>query len=119
MTATLTSANSYPDTTCAALATHLQVEPEQIVVGPGSSPLLKRLFAAARTGPGDEVLVPAPGFQAFPLLAAQADIALRGVGLSPGWEVDLDAMADAVDPGSTRLILVSNPHNPTGTLCTR
>lgn len=115
----LLTAHRYPDNTCtrltAALAAHLLVEPEQIAIGAGSSPLLERLFAAARTGPGDEVLIPNPAFQAFPLLAAHARIALRGVDLSPEWTVDLDAMRDAIDPGITRLVLVSNPHNPTGT----
>ncbi len=120
MAAALAAANRYPDPTCTALtdalALDLRVPAEQIVVGPGSSTLLRRLFAAARTGPDDEILAPHPGFQAFPLLAAQADIALRDVELSPEWTVDLDAMADAIDPGSTRLVLVSNPHNPTGTV---
>ncbi|SFQ29848.1 aminotransferase class I/II-fold pyridoxal phosphate-dependent enzyme [Amycolatopsis rubida] len=112
----------YPDTASAdlvhALAEHLRVPPETVTVGPGSSALLQRLLAAVCTRADDELLVPDPAFQAYTLFAAHADAPVRTVALSPDWAVDLDAVAAAIGP-STRVVVISNPHNPTGTLLGR
>lgn len=120
MAEALASAHLYPDPDCRALieaiATQLFVRDDEIVIGPGSSTLIRRLCALARTGSDPEVLLPSPAFQALPHLAQQAGLAHRAVPLTRDWHVDLDAMTEAIRPESTRLVVVSNPHNPTGTM---
>ncbi|MFQ5719735.1 MAG: pyridoxal phosphate-dependent aminotransferase [Acidobacteriota bacterium] len=65
--------------------------------------------------PGDEVMVPIPGYPLFEHLAAFD--AVRCVRyplvLDGGWTLDLDEFEACVTPGSRVLILIS-PHNPTG-----
>ncbi|WP_406639237.1 aminotransferase class I/II-fold pyridoxal phosphate-dependent enzyme [Amycolatopsis sp. WGS_07] len=120
MAAALSSAHRYPDATSAALieaiATQLSAREDEIVVGPGSSALIRRLCAFARRGDDPEVLLPEPAFQALPRLARQAGLDHRTVPLAPDWTIDLDATADAIRPDTTRMVVISNPHNPTGTM---
>ncbi|OLZ51652.1 hypothetical protein BS329_15410 [Amycolatopsis coloradensis] len=98
-----------------ALATHHGIPPETVIVGPGSSALLQRLMWVVCAGSGDEILIPRPAFQAYDLFAGQIGVPVRTVPLSPEWSIDLDAFAAAIGP-STRMVVISNPHNPTGTL---
>jgi aspartate aminotransferase len=63
---------------------------------------------------GDEVLVPDPGFLAYPALAAIAGAAAVPYPLLRGsWEVDLEALRALVTP-RTKMIVVNSPSNPTG-----
>jgi aspartate aminotransferase len=88
--------------------------PEQVVVAPGTKPLLL-LPMLALLGPGDEVIYPDPGFPSY-----QADIGLVGATPVPvplveeqGFEFDLDALEARLSP-RTRMILLNSPGNPTG-----
>jgi aspartate aminotransferase len=88
--------------------------PEQVVVAPGTKPLLL-LPMLALVGPGDEVIYPDPGFPSY-----QADIGLAGATPVPvplveeqGFEFDLDALEARLSP-RTRMILLNSPGNPTG-----
>jgi histidinol-phosphate aminotransferase len=96
----------------AALASRLRVAPEQIVLGNGSNDVLE-LVTQAFLRPGDDALYSQYAFIVYPL-ATQA----RG---AHGIEVaakdhghDLDAMLAAIT-GSTRVVFIANPNNPTGT----
>lgn len=69
--------------------------------------------------PGDRVIVMEPGYR-------QVWGTLRNLGAEPvsfhldpnqGWRPDLDAFDEMVTPG-TRLIALTNPNNPTGTILT-
>jgi aspartate/methionine/tyrosine aminotransferase len=72
-------------------------------------------------GAGDEVLVPTP---AWPNAAAAANIAgAKAVEVpmtfgNDGWMLDFERLADAVNP-RTRAIVVVSPSNPTGWTATR
>jgi aspartate/methionine/tyrosine aminotransferase len=88
--------------------------PEQVVVAPGTKPLLF-LPLLALLEPGDEVLYPDPGFPSY-----EAAIGLAGGRPVPvplveeaGYDLDLDALQAAVGP-RTRLIILNSPGNPTG-----
>ena len=74
-----------------------------------------QLALAALTDPGENVLIPSPGYPLY-------DAALVSVGAegrhyrldeSNAWQPDLDDMARAIN-GKTRAIVVINPNNPTG-----
>lgn len=93
-------------------------EPEsEIVVTAGA---LNALAAAliALVGPGDEVLVPDPGFANY-----QAQVALAGgiavpVPLADDWSVDVGAVEQRLGP-RTRVLVVNSPSNPTGAVTGR
>jgi len=87
---------------------------EQVVVAPGTKPLLF-LPLLALLEPGDEVIYPDPGFPSY-----EAAINLAGGSPVPiplveerGYDLDLDALQAAIGP-RTRLIILNSPGNPTG-----
>lgn len=66
--------------------------------------------------PGDEVIVFAPAYDAYAPLVRRAGGVVREVALRPpGWQIERDAMEAAVTD-RTRLLILNNPHNPTGRL---
>jgi histidinol-phosphate aminotransferase len=109
--------NRYPDNRAealtAALARRFRVPPGHIAVGCGSVGVLKQLIEAV-SDPGAEVLYAWRSFEAYPPLADLAGAASVRVPLRDETH-DLEAMAAAVTP-RTRLVLVCNPNNPTGTV---
>jgi histidinol-phosphate aminotransferase len=109
--------NRYPDNTAealtAAIAGRFAVPASHVAVGCGSVGVLKQLIEAV-SDPGNEVIYAWRSFEAYPPLADLAGATSVRVPLRD--EVhDLAAMADAITP-RTRLILVCNPNNPTGTV---
>ena len=109
--------NRYPDNGAtaltAALAERFAVPAGHVAVGCGSVGVLKQLMEAV-SDPGAEILYAWRSFEAYPSLAGLAGATSVRVPLRD--EVhDLEAMAAAITP-RTRLILVCNPNNPTGTV---
>jgi len=109
--------NRYPDNGAAALtealAERFAVPPGNLAVGCGSVGVLKQLMEAVG-GPGTEVIYAWRSFEAYPPLADLAATTSVRVPLNAETH-DLAAMAAAITP-RTRLILVCNPNNPTGTV---
>ncbi|MCC6546467.1 pyridoxal phosphate-dependent aminotransferase [Candidatus Sumerlaeota bacterium] len=91
---------------------------ENIVLTPGTS---MGYFYALRllTEPGDEILVPKPGYPLLDDLCAVCGIGMRNYHLKEtekGWALDPDDVQFQVSP-RTRAIVVVSPHNPTGMIC--
>lgn len=109
--------NRYPDNQAEeltnALAARFAVPADHIAVGCGSVGVLKQLIEAV-SEPGAEVAYAWRSFEAYPPLADLAGATSVRVPLREEAH-DLDAMATAITP-RTRLILVCNPNNPTGTV---
>jgi aspartate/methionine/tyrosine aminotransferase len=65
--------------------------------------------------PGDEVLIPAPGYPLFDFLADLSDVKLVRYPLlyDYGWQIDFTALAAASSP-RTKALIVVHPNNPTG-----
>jgi histidinol-phosphate aminotransferase len=107
----------YPDMGVVALrdklAGWLDVEPDRIVTGGGSVALAEHL-AKATCLPGDEIVYSWRSFEAYPIIAAGVGATSVRVPNTAGHGHDLAAMADAVTD-RTRLVIVCNPNNPTGT----
>jgi histidinol-phosphate aminotransferase len=106
----------YPDMMSTALieaiAAHHDVAPARIAVGAGSVEVVGQLAAAVVDG-GDEVLFGWRAFEAYPIITTVVGGTAVKVPLRD--EVhDLRAMAAAITP-RTRLVIVCNPNNPTGT----
>jgi alanine-synthesizing transaminase len=72
----------------------------------------------ALCNPGDEVLIPQPGYPLFNFLADIQDVATIRYPLiyDYGWQIDFHALRRAITP-RTRAIIVVNPNNPTGHFC--
>jgi alanine-synthesizing transaminase len=68
--------------------------------------------------PGDEVLIPQPGYPLFNFLADIQDVATVPYPLiyDYGWQIDFHALQRVVSP-RTRAVVVVNPNNPTGHFC--
>lgn len=96
-----------------ALARHLEVGEDQVVVDAGSSPLC-RYPVEMVAEPGDEVILPQPSFEVYERAAFLARALPVAVPLANGVDHDLERMLDAVTP-RTRAVYLCNPNNPTST----
>ena len=96
-----------------ALAERYGVAPDRVATGCGSVALAEHLIRAACV-PGDEVLYSWRSFEAYPIITATTGAASVRVPNDAEHGHDLRAMAAAVTD-RTRVILVCNPNNPTGT----
>jgi len=109
--------NRYPDNGASelteAIASRYNVPASHIAVGCGSVGVVQQLLEAV-VDPGAEVLYAWRSFEAYPYLADLAGA--RSVQVPILDEAhDLEAMAAAVT-GSTRLVFICVPNNPTGTV---
>jgi len=97
----------------------LAVDPgTEVLVTAGATEALSATLLALLE-PGDEVVTFEPFYDAYGGLIALAGGVHRTVRLhSPDFQPDLDELA-AVVTDRTRIILINNPHNPTGTVFTR
>lgn len=116
----LDQSHIYPDGSCyelkQALATHLQVAPEELIVGNGSDEIIKML-AETFLNQGDEVIAPVPSFSEYWFAATVMNANVVGVQLGSDFGYDVQAMIDAVTP-KTKMLFLCSPNNPTGTyLC--
>ena len=90
------------------------IVPERVVLGCGSSEIL-RLCDAAFLGPGRKVVAAEPTFEAVLQYAKVTKAEAVQLPLDAAFRHDLGAMAAACD-ASTGLVYVCNPNNPTGTI---
>jgi histidinol-phosphate aminotransferase len=114
MTEALSQGHRYPrpQALVAALAARHDVDPAWILLACGSTELLRVLPAAfAREG---EVVCAREAYRVAPAMAEQSGIPVRWIPVDKEYRHDLKAMAEALS-SKTRLVLVSNPNNPTGT----
>lgn len=106
----------YPDMSASrlieAIAGHHGVDPERVAVGAGSVEVVGQI-AAATVDAGDEVVFGWRAFEAYPIITAVAGGTAVQVPLTDHVH-DVDAMLAAVTD-RTRLVLICNPNNPTGT----
>lgn len=113
----LVSGERYPDGGSFALRQKLAeahgLGPDQFIPGNGSNEILE-LLGHAFLGAGDEVVMGAPAFIVYKLVAALFCARAIEVPLVE-FRHDLAAMARAITP-RTRLVFVASPNNPTGTV---
>lgn len=113
----VTQSHRYPDMGVVQLrdklAARYGVSPDRIVTGCGSVALAEHL-AKATCLPGDEIVYSWRSFEAYPIISAGVGAASVRVPNTAGHGHDLAAMADAITD-RTRLAIVCNPNNPTGT----
>jgi histidinol-phosphate aminotransferase len=115
--AAVATANRYPDPSNMrlrrALAAHYDYDPSRIAIGAGSCDILLSA-AEALLEPGAEFIYSWPSFSVYPHMAAATGARAVIVDLDDEHRHDLDAMLAEVT-AATRLLIVCNPNNPTGT----
>ena len=115
--AAMTQSHRYPDMGVLELRDRLAerygVSPDRIVTGCGSVALAEHLVKATCL-PGDEIVYSWRSFEAYPIISAGAGATSIRVPNTPEHGHDLQAMAEAITD-RTRLAIVCNPNNPTGT----
>lgn len=88
----------------------------EIIATAGATEALAAALLALLDGPDDEVVVFEPFYDAYAALIGLAGARLVPVPLTwPDFQPDLDELTAAVTD-HTRVILVNDPHNPTGTV---
>lgn len=97
-----------------AATRNIRIAPDQVVVTPGAKPAVFYAILSL-VNPGDEVLVPDPGFPIYPSATRFAGGVPVGYALDPHdrYAIDVDALAERITP-RTRVLIVNAPHNPTG-----
>ena len=95
-----------------ALAQYTGLGPEHLIAGAGSDELIDLLFRLF-ISPGDAVLDFEPTFGMYGFCARLADAEIKLVPRDDDFEIDVEAVEDAVD-ARTKIVFVSSPNNPTG-----
>ena len=111
------TAHLYPPTDHADLRAAISqvhgLEADRVICGVGSDEVLQ-FVCQAFTGPGDEVIHTAHGFAMYPIVAHMAGATPVRVA-ERDRVVDIDAILAAVTE-RTRVVMLTNPGNPTGTI---
>jgi len=96
----------------ALIAWHHQVEPNQVIVGCGSTEILLTMLLETAQHSG-HVLMTQPGFHLLRAMADLVKVPIETAHRTPDGSLDLEAfLARATEPGS--IAYLSNPDNPTG-----
>ena len=98
---------------------HLEQNPDRVIVTAGSQEALY-LALLALIDEGDEVLLPNPGFVAYPTIVKMAGGAARFYRLprEDGFAFDVDEFRRALTP-QTKVVVCISPSNPTGRTLSR
>ena len=110
----------YPDDTGhylrQKLAARFNVSIDEIILGSGSSDILSMAFHAMLT-PDSEVLTSEGSFIVYYLLGQTKGCSMIRTPMRE-YAFDLRAMGERLSP-NTRIVLIANPNNPTGTIVRR
>ncbi|MCW3807604.1 pyridoxal phosphate-dependent aminotransferase [Plebeiibacterium marinum] len=97
----------------------LDFSPSQIVVSNGAKQSIANVILSL-TGPGDEVIIPAPYWVSYVEIVnlAQASNVIVEAGIDQDFKITPEQLEEAITP-KTKMFLFSSPSNPTGSLYTR
>ncbi len=114
-----TESNGMPELRAEIARLYEHIEPEEVMVFAGAE---EAIFCLNNVllGPGDHAVVVRPAYQSLAEVAAAAGAEVTRIDLheDAGWRLDPDEVRAALRP-NTRLILLNEPHNPTGGLSGR
>ncbi len=92
------------------------VKPENVFITSGASEAID-LTMTALLEPGDEVLLPSPGYPLYNAIAAR--LGAKAISYYPdeskGWAIDPDELESHITT-RTKALVICNPNNPTGAL---
>ncbi|XP_056137668.1 tyrosine aminotransferase [Lampris incognitus] len=92
------------------------LEAKDVILTSGCSQAID-LSISVLCNPGDNILVPRPGFSLYKTLAVSLGIEVKLYNLLPerSWEIDLQHMESMIDE-KTSCVIVTNPSNPCGSV---
>jgi len=112
-----TNYNRYPDPLQYAVKKRLSeikgVPPRNIFLGNGSDEAIDVLYRAFCNPGVDNVIIVPPTYGMYEVSANINDVELRRVPLTEDYQLNLEAIAEAIDD-KTKLIWICSPNNPTG-----
>lgn len=112
-----TNYNRYPDPLQYAVKKRLSeikgVPPRNIFLGNGSDEAIDILYRSFCNPGVDNVIIVPPTYGMYEVSANINDVALRRVPLTEDYQLDVDAIAEAIDE-HTKIIWICSPNNPTG-----
>jgi histidinol-phosphate aminotransferase len=98
------------------LAAHYKVSMDELIISSGSSDILAMAYHLVLES-GNEVLTGEASFVVYYQLAEMLNMPIVRVPMKE-YAFDLEAMASRITP-KTRLVVIANPNNPTGTMIRR
>uniref|UniRef100_A0A3Q1ALX0 Tyrosine aminotransferase n=1 Tax=Amphiprion ocellaris TaxID=80972 RepID=A0A3Q1ALX0_AMPOC len=95
------------------------LEADDVILTSGCSQAID-LAISVLCNPGDNILVPCPGFSLYKTLAVSMGIEVKLYNLLPekSWEIDLQHLESLIDE-RTSCLIVTNPSNPCGSVFTK
>lgn len=92
----------------------IEYKPEEVIVSTGGKQVIFNALLATLE-PGDEVIIPSPGWVSYPDIVALADGAPRIVPCGPnaGFKLRAEQLEEAITP-RTKWLILNSPNNPTG-----
>jgi threonine-phosphate decarboxylase len=108
----------YPDDSCKVLkevlADHFAVGPENIIVGAGSSDII-RCFPNTFLGEGDKAVISRPSFAEYSqqCMIAGAEVLWNDIREEDSLRIDRSRLTSLLDMGA-KAVYICNPNNPTG-----
>ncbi|XP_057204633.1 tyrosine aminotransferase [Triplophysa rosa] len=95
------------------------LESKDVILASGCSQAIE-LAISVLCNPGDNILVPCPGFSLYKTLAVSMGIQVKLYNLLPekSWEIDLQHLESLIDE-KTACVIVNNPSNPCGSVFTK
>ncbi|MET0300146.1 MAG: histidinol-phosphate transaminase [Flavitalea sp.] len=114
--------NRYPDPLQHKIKERLQeikgVPTGNIFIGNGSDECIDVLFRSVCEPGKDNVIICPPTYGMYEVSANINDIQIKKVPLTPVFQLDLQAIEEAVDD-NTKMIFICSPNNPTGNAINR
>ncbi len=114
--------NRYPDPYATTLinkfAAICGVSPDNVTAGNGSDELIS-IIVSSFASPGDSVCVAVPDFSMYAFYAYLAGAASVKLVKNRDFEIDFDELAKEAEKSSAKIVLFSNPCNPTGWVAKR
>jgi histidinol-phosphate aminotransferase len=86
---------------------------EHTFLGNGSDEAIDLLFRAFCNPRKDNVIILPPTYGMYEVSANINDVEVRKVDLLPNFQLDLEKIAESIDP-KTKIIFICSPNNPTG-----
>lgn len=109
--------NRYPDPMATALvnsfAEYYGINPAFVTAGNGSDELIF-LIESAFLEKGDKMLVVSPDFSMYQFYSSICEVECESFIKNDALDIDVDALIDKVNRDNIKLLLFSNPCNPTG-----
>lgn len=109
--------NRYPDPlqweVKKKMAAIKKVDAENMLLGNGSDECIDLVIRAFCNPQRDNIIICPPTYGMYEVYAAINDVPVKEVPLTPAFQLNLEALEEAVD-ASTKIIFFCSPNNPTG-----